>query len=77
MSPHVLLLQNVPAEGSWLAELARNDPEGLASAIAVIGIAFAIAGYYTVKLWARHRERLAMIEKGLHPEDAARAAKGD
>ena len=53
---------------SWIYELATRNPEGFCAFLAIASIAFAVAAYNIVKLWASHRERLAMIERGSSPD---------
>jgi hypothetical protein len=40
-----------------------------AAAAGVASIAFSCAVYYTAVTWFAHRERMAMIEKGIDPDN--------
>jgi hypothetical protein len=51
------------------------DPGVLALLIPILAIAFAAAAVLS-KMWIRHRERMAMIEAGMHP-DAPELGEGE
>jgi len=42
--------------------------ENWAGSAALAAIAFALAIYFTATGWFKHRERMAMIERGLNPD---------
>lgn len=69
-----LLAQSAGESGAgpfdWLKAFVERDPEMLGSAMAFIGFCFAVATVLIVKAWIKHRERLAMIEKGMRPDES-------
>ena len=62
-------------KGTWFDELVRVQPHLVAAGLGVIALVALGVLYQSLKLWTRHRERLARIQNGLEP-DAAAPAEG-
>lgn len=60
--------------GTWFDELVRVKPQWVVVGLVVIALAALAALYESFKLWTRHRERLARIERGLDPDSSLPAA---
>jgi HEAT repeat protein len=60
--------------GTWFDELVRVKPQSVVVGLVFIALATLLALFQGFKLWTRHRERLARIERGLDPDSQLPAA---
>jgi hypothetical protein len=54
----------------WLTRYGERDPEFLIGILVFVVLCVLATAVLITVLWIRHRERLAMIEKGILPEKA-------
>ncbi len=62
------LAQEAGSETGLIDWLKTLDTRALAPTLAFIVLCFSVAAVLIVKAWIKHREHLAMIEKGMHPD---------
>ena len=53
------------------------QPHAVVVGLVVVALAALVAAYLSLKLWARHRERIVRLEKGLDPDAPAQSTRVD